>query len=913
MNSVFWLNLGLQSFLLTLAGWAVVRWVLRDARQRAWTVVLALGTAVVVPAMMTLQPKPAVFVPATPATPATPAAPPTWRPDWTVKLEPAAITLLPLEKAAPSRSFRWMDWAPALIWSWLGGAVLLSLWHTAGTVRVLRWRSRLQPGPQPRLWTYRGPGSPCVAGLFTPVIAVPEGLSANWNEDQWRWLMAHESEHLRGCDPAIVWTLGWVRAALWWNPLVHDLVNQWSLAREEVCDAVAVAKNGNHEGYATFLVDIAAQNDGTPAIAMAASRPARRLRSRLMSLLEQRPVCDRIGPGFITGSILAIGIGAMLVSFSGVKAASGPKDSEASSKAETEDAGALITRAFRVVPDFLEKIGGGNAKSALEREGITFPDGASAVFISSTSQLIVRQTKAGLEKVEELISQIEATTPLVRLTVRVMEAPKYVDQNHAVLDDRGLDNLLKVLAQAKETNFVTSPSVVTKLGHKVVIEMGHQPPDRNDGLAGLRLDLTPILASKEKIKVDGEITIGHQAGAHGLPPSKEAEKAVARLEKPFVCSLQHGQTFVLHLIEIKKGRFITLLVSAQALLPSGAEAGSFHETIRSASHVMPATGNGIAFTVNGKVTTQKELELFIRCETRRLRFALKDQPGEDASQIEQLREHGQDIMSQREILVGQFKARSRQLAEAEVDAAVQKEIDGQFQGSRDAFISDLQRWEISVPNHRTHMAGWMMAEMMAGKSAQASPPAKEAGDAQEDARFHVMARIMEVTSNLKGEVDPLGQVFSSQVQGTGVRPDKDSASVSNAPAADAVFVSGALTEPQFQVMLRAFGQRPNAKLETLPSATVASSKPARLGAGDSVCEVIPTLGKDGYTVDLAISAPEFGEKKEASIWDGQTAFFIQPVSEDKEKNQKVMQVLFVTVKRIATAAVPPPPPQDKKE
>ena len=74
----------------------------------------------------------------------------------------------------------------------------------------------------------------------------------------------------------------------------------------------------------------------------------------------------------------------------------------------------LHTRIFRVPPDFLTANAtaeGATAIDILKAHGIPFPAGASATFIASTSQLVVKNTEAELWQVEALIQTMVQVSP----------------------------------------------------------------------------------------------------------------------------------------------------------------------------------------------------------------------------------------------------------------------------------------------------------------------------------------------------------------------------------------------------------------------------------------------------------------------------------------------------------------------
>jgi hypothetical protein len=158
------------------------------------------------------------------------------------------------------------------------------------------------------------------------VIAVPRQIIGKWSSRQWTWLLRHEGEHVRSRDTLIVWLLGWTKALVWWNPFVHALVEQWSQAREEICDMAAVRGGDDSAAYSGFLLDIAAGSRASSPLLlyMAASRPARRLRARMVAMLDQRPVRRRASRLFQIGALAIMAFIAAIVSCVGLKAEDAP-------------------------------------------------------------------------------------------------------------------------------------------------------------------------------------------------------------------------------------------------------------------------------------------------------------------------------------------------------------------------------------------------------------------------------------------------------------------------------------------------------------------------------------------------------------------------------------------------------------
>jgi len=128
----------------------------------------------------------------------------------------------------------------------------------------------------------------------------------------------------------------------------------------------------------------------------------------------------------------------------------------------SERSSAIVTRTFRVPPDFIQNApaadpaaapadpfggqapaGGGitirrmGAKEFLEARGVTFPEGSSATFNAATSLLTVRNTVQNMDMVELLVEQATKAAPkLAVVQVRMIEV------NQTNLDELGFDWLL---------------------------------------------------------------------------------------------------------------------------------------------------------------------------------------------------------------------------------------------------------------------------------------------------------------------------------------------------------------------------------------------------------------------------------------------------------------------------------------
>lgn len=122
---------------------------------------------------------------------------------------------------------------------------------------------------------------PCVAGVWRPVLLVPETARA-WNAEEWRMVLAHERQHLRQRDLPAAALLRLACTFYWWHPLAHWLRRQCHLESEALCDRAVLAQGRAARPYVEFLLALSSRT--VPPLAAAMARPSR-LRQRLERLL----------------------------------------------------------------------------------------------------------------------------------------------------------------------------------------------------------------------------------------------------------------------------------------------------------------------------------------------------------------------------------------------------------------------------------------------------------------------------------------------------------------------------------------------------------------------------------------------------------------------------------------------------
>ena len=131
--------------------------------------------------------------------------------------------------------------------------------------------------------------SPCVAGLFRPVIYLP-AESAAWSGRTLRMVLLHELGHIARRD---LWTCLTARLAClvhWFNPLVWWLRRHLQAQCEYACDALVVSRGVSAGEYAGALCDVAeSQAEPATSLTMAGGAPLRERVERLLSGPGRQP------------------------------------------------------------------------------------------------------------------------------------------------------------------------------------------------------------------------------------------------------------------------------------------------------------------------------------------------------------------------------------------------------------------------------------------------------------------------------------------------------------------------------------------------------------------------------------------------------------------------------------------------
>ncbi len=881
-ETVAFLNFLLHSLLIGAAGWLLVRFVIRDALRRAILANLALLMCLYSPFDISFRD----LIPA-PKT----VAVPVWTPlretieqDWRVTVAPAtpAVVASPVEASTPPVQ-SW-DVNETVLWlrrlSWLVTAFLL-LRLLAQSAGVQRWAWRLRTptaaerGKLPpefdatRLRVFDHEGTPCAAAWFFPVIAVPASAFDSLTGQQWRWLLRHECEHLRCHDTVAVLLQNLVRAFLWWNPFAHALIEQYTRAREEACDAAAVgaasrdgqpARHPDREAYADFLLAWTVKAGPQPGCVMpiARSRPARRMKARLVALMAARGVRKKLGAGFVLACLgFAVIVPLFAASFGITTAAA-----QEAPKAVSADDGKLHQRIYRVSPEFYEAMTESlplvdpfaaapprgdvhvpskpqrrTARMLLEEHGVPFPEGAVAVFNKATMQLIVRNTPANLALVEKAIDHLGTSYPQVFLKAQLLVADKHFGSHGSILSETGQVSLLAEAGRVHGIKTIQMPDLVARQGKLATMEMIREvlgfagTSDNGDVYemkpVGPRLFFDCGLSKQGRLPLKVRVEFGLDPGLEDPWSFEEAAKADwNRLVTPSVenqPALASGDWLVLHLTTPVKP--VTVLIHAQAVMPDLKIAGSFD-----ALPPPPAASTSTEIPNNGMVEQS---------------YRVPADFAKGKSPIEVLKAAGIEFP--------------------------------------EGASAEMQDGKLSVRNTKANMTlveAWRDNLVIDSRTVRLTVQAVEPGDV-----LKVVQELLQLPSDAQEE-----KRVSRSPEAQKSAPD---------PAADFAHFAGVFTDPQFQTILRRLTQS-GSKPEAVPLKNEAGANqrvfelPAMFGG--RLLKIQSEIGPDGHTLDLIVqvtglkSGDHHSISTSITIWDGQT-FVLGGL-----RDEGVMRLLFVTGK-----------------
>jgi len=176
--------------------------------------------------------------------------------------------------------------AAILMWAVLGVALVFAFLAVQRRMRRARkaWPLTEIAGARVRLSPAVGP---LVAGVVRPEIVVPRWILERRVEEQ-RMVIAHEAEHVRAHDPALLGAACVALAVMPWNPALWYMFSRLRLAVELDCDARVLRAGSTPGSYGALLIDVAERASLIRLNALALADDSSHLHQRILAMKPER-------------------------------------------------------------------------------------------------------------------------------------------------------------------------------------------------------------------------------------------------------------------------------------------------------------------------------------------------------------------------------------------------------------------------------------------------------------------------------------------------------------------------------------------------------------------------------------------------------------------------------------------------
>jgi hypothetical protein len=199
---------------------------------------------------------------------------------------------------------------------WWGFAGLLAASHFLKALGGAVWLRRKAHGMERSLPATGGVPvlssqlveAPVLAGLIRPAIYLP-AEAENWTESKLRGVLRHEMAHQTRGDLWWQFAATLISTAWWANPLVWLALRSLKAEAEESADDAVIQQEGEAEGYARLLVEIAS-GPTRPAPAGIPMLGRSSLEKRLRAILAGNPLRGTIGA---SGMALLSSLAALII------------------------------------------------------------------------------------------------------------------------------------------------------------------------------------------------------------------------------------------------------------------------------------------------------------------------------------------------------------------------------------------------------------------------------------------------------------------------------------------------------------------------------------------------------------------------------------------------------------------------
>lgn len=169
-------------------------------------------------------------------------------------------------------------------WVWAGALALTVAMVALALLRYRRaragWPAAVLHGTPVRIAPDAGPP---VVGVSHPEIVVPRWLLDRTADEQ-RLVLAHEREHVRAHDPALLAAACASVALLPWHPAAWYMLSRLRLAVELDCDARLLRRGVAPRSYGSLLIDLAGRCSGLRVGAPALADESSHLEQRLLAM-----------------------------------------------------------------------------------------------------------------------------------------------------------------------------------------------------------------------------------------------------------------------------------------------------------------------------------------------------------------------------------------------------------------------------------------------------------------------------------------------------------------------------------------------------------------------------------------------------------------------------------------------------
>ena len=160
--------------------------------------------------------------------------------------------------------------------------------------RLIQWRQlsamKQISTPNSDIFISSSTDTPIAIGWPARCVVLPE---VNYSDNQLKWIIRHEREHLRHFDPETTIILLLIQDVFWINPALSWLVSAWRNAIEIRADFAVIKDQNLHDrkAYAEFLLTVMRQSkNGRTLPCPSANLNSNRVRSvkmRLSHILDQ--------------------------------------------------------------------------------------------------------------------------------------------------------------------------------------------------------------------------------------------------------------------------------------------------------------------------------------------------------------------------------------------------------------------------------------------------------------------------------------------------------------------------------------------------------------------------------------------------------------------------------------------------